>query len=90
MAILLDLKKRLTALQVAAPKDQSEGKNNAETIANLEQEITKQGEKVRTLKASAEKSVWEPEVKLLLSLKAKLNEITGKIEPLPTKGKKKK
>lgn len=48
-----------------------------------------QGEKVRVLKTGgAEKSKWQPEVDILLSLKKKLAELTG--QPAEQPGKKKK
>uniref|UniRef100_A0A182SAZ8 methionine--tRNA ligase n=1 Tax=Anopheles maculatus TaxID=74869 RepID=A0A182SAZ8_9DIPT len=47
-------------------------------IKALEEEIAQQGSKVRKLKeSSTDKSVWQPEVSLLLSLKQKLASLTG-------------
>lgn len=40
----------------------------------LEAAIADQAEKVRKLKASVEKSVWQPELNKLLSLKQELND----------------
>uniref|UniRef100_U5EXD0 Methionine--tRNA ligase, cytoplasmic n=1 Tax=Corethrella appendiculata TaxID=1370023 RepID=U5EXD0_9DIPT len=100
--ILLELKKQLTALQ--SPKtsvsttpvsestpnlSESSTSNKEVEIQQLQDEITKQGEKVRTLKCNAEKTVWLPEVEILKVLKQKLADLTG-ILPVGQKGKKKK
>lgn len=71
--ILLAYKKQLVALQAGtndtAPTDQSS------TIKDVEQKITEQGIKVRKLKASGDKAVWQPEVNVLLALKKQLAEL---------------
>lgn len=100
VTILLELKKQLANLQKPktpgeekkdAPKIESVQAASVNDIKNLEDEITKQGEKVRLLKTSkVEKSVWQPEVDILLSLKNKLTGLTGKPTEQPTSGKKKK
>lgn len=60
-------------------------------IKELEELITKQGDKVRTLKASADKTVWEPEVDVLKKLKGELSALTGApAQPASGKNKKKK
>ncbi|XP_017471733.1 PREDICTED: methionine--tRNA ligase, cytoplasmic [Rhagoletis zephyria] len=47
--------------------------NGTQTIAQLEEAVRLQGEKVRQLKASTkDKSVWQPEVNILLDLKKQL------------------
>lgn len=47
-------------------------------IKAIEEQINAQGEKVRVLKTSgADKSVWQPEVNLLLELKKKLAAAQG-------------
>uniref|UniRef100_A0A1B0GQP4 Methionine--tRNA ligase, cytoplasmic n=1 Tax=Phlebotomus papatasi TaxID=29031 RepID=A0A1B0GQP4_PHLPP len=59
------------------------------SLKDLEEAIVKQGEKVRQLKATAEKAIWQPEVEKLLTLKKQLAELTG--QPVaPAKDKKKK
>lgn len=59
-------------------------------IKELEQKITEQGEKVRTLKATGDKTVWQPEVAKLLVLKNELNALNGIALPQPSAGGKKK
>lgn len=44
-------------------------------VKSLEDAITKQGEKVRELKSKHDKSVWQPEVQILLDLKKKLTDL---------------
>ena len=59
-------------------------------IKSLEEEIAKQAEKVRVLKTSGgDKTVWQPEVTILLALKTKLATLTG-VSPAPPSGKSKK
>ncbi|XP_055687754.1 methionine--tRNA ligase, cytoplasmic [Lutzomyia longipalpis] len=60
------------------------------SIGDLEKAIAEQGEKVRQLKASAEKAVWQPEVEKLLALKKQLAVSTGQPENDSAKNKKKK
>ncbi|CAH2083876.1 unnamed protein product [Euphydryas editha] len=81
---LLALKKQLTAAhahdQQSAQNAQNaqgaqgvQGANSGVDVASLEKAVAEQGEKVRKLKASTkDKSVWQPEVNVLLSLKAQL------------------
>lgn len=92
--ILLALKQqveRLKSTQNASQTDgkaaaaQTESRNDATKCVELEKEITLQGEKVRRLKASAEKSVWQPEVEKLLALKRELAQLTGQPQPKPGK-----
>ena len=60
-------------------------------VKALEEEIAQQGNKVRKLKeANSDKSVWQPEVSLLLSLKQKLASLTGVPVAAPAGGGKKK
>ncbi|XP_077270556.1 methionyl-tRNA synthetase 1 isoform X1 [Temnothorax americanus] len=47
-------------------------KSSDEIVASLEAAITKQGNLVRELKAKHDKSVWQPQVEILLDLKKKL------------------
>ncbi|KAF2893703.1 hypothetical protein ILUMI_12476 [Ignelater luminosus] len=49
---------------------------SVQDIPTLEAAVAKQGEKVRSLKASgADKSIWQPEVTILLDLKKKLEAV---------------
>jgi methionyl-tRNA synthetase len=70
---------------------QTETKAEAPKVdtAHLESEIAKQAEKVRTLKTSADKSVWQPEVSILLELKNKLAGLLGTAPDADKKSKKK-
>ncbi|KAH8407407.1 hypothetical protein KR222_008420 [Zaprionus bogoriensis] len=78
---LLELKKQLEAAQKAAPvaTPAAAPTPTADTAAvkALEDKITAQGEKVRTLKATGDASAWKPEVDILLSLKKELAALTG-------------
>jgi len=98
VTILLELKKQLANLQ-SQKAGACESKEVAKTeapkpasdidVKTLEGQITQQGEKVRVLKTSgAEKTTWQPEVDILLSLKKKLAALTG--APAEQPGKKKK
>lgn len=49
----------------------------AQKIKNLEEQITQQGEKVRNLKATGDKTIWQPEVDVLLKLKNELASLSG-------------
>lgn len=58
-----------------AGKQQTEFNGNF-NLKELEEAVTKQADKVRSLKSSGvEKSVWQPEVQVLLNLKKKLEEV---------------
>ncbi|CAG9134281.1 unnamed protein product [Plutella xylostella] len=73
--ILLDLKKQLTAAQAQAKTQTAPAAVPAQgaSVAQLEEAVAKQGEKVRQLKASTkDKAVWTPEVNILLDLKKQL------------------
>ncbi|XP_018339699.1 PREDICTED: methionine--tRNA ligase, cytoplasmic isoform X1 [Trachymyrmex septentrionalis] len=50
-------------------------KSSDESIAILEAAITKQGNLVRELKAKNDKSIWQPQVEILLDLKKKLTDL---------------
>ncbi|KAL4706246.1 hypothetical protein ACJJTC_017413 [Scirpophaga incertulas] len=66
---LLDLKKQLASLQAQG----NAASAASESVAELEKAISVQGDKVRKLKASTkDKSVWQPEVNVLLDLKKRL------------------
>ncbi|XP_019884194.1 methionine--tRNA ligase, cytoplasmic isoform X1 [Camponotus floridanus] len=58
----------------------------------LEAAITKQGNLVRELKAKRDKSIWQPQVEILLDLKKKLNDLKNNVntseKKLPAKNKK--
>ncbi|XP_058982072.1 methionine--tRNA ligase, cytoplasmic-like [Musca domestica] len=77
---LLDLKKQLAAAQsgtsTPAPTNPAPA-SDANQVKELEDKIAKQGEKVRTLKAAGDASVWKPEVEILLALKKQLSALTG-------------
>lgn len=78
--ILLDLKKQLANLQ-SNPQSNGSVKppttSNTEKIKELEDRIVKQGEKVRTLKAAGDPTIWKPEVQILLDLKKDLSALGG-------------
>jgi methionyl-tRNA synthetase len=88
VAILLDLKKQLTILQAGTNKQatspaQAAQVGDADVVKALEQQIAKQAERVRELKAGGDKTVWQPEVEILLALKKKLTEKMGVPTPAP-------
>lgn len=64
--------------------------DKSKAIKELEQKITEQGEKVRILKAGGDKTVWQPEVAILLALKNELVALGGAAAPQPSAGGKKK
>ncbi|XP_038217686.1 methionine--tRNA ligase, cytoplasmic isoform X2 [Zerene cesonia] len=67
---LLELKKKLASAQ---SNQATPASNSADSVASLEKAIAEQGDKVRKLKASTkDKSVWQPEVNVLLDLKKRL------------------
>ncbi|XP_056648477.1 methionine--tRNA ligase, cytoplasmic [Diorhabda sublineata] len=79
-----ELKKKFAGKQ--QPSETSAGKLVGVEV--LQKEITKQGDKVRLLKSSgAEKSVWEPEVKILLNLKKRLEEAQKGVTAAPQNNK---
>lgn len=97
--VLLALKKQLEDLKLTsanttatpAPLTNGTAPPSADKIAEIEAEIVKQGEKVRDLKASADKNVWQPEVAKLLELKEQLKAAGGNPAPAPqSSGKNKK
>ncbi|XP_011500338.1 PREDICTED: methionine--tRNA ligase, cytoplasmic [Ceratosolen solmsi marchali] len=103
--ILLDLKKKLAEFQVnsnvsgqATAKSKSsstaaapeQNGNVTAEITELEAAVLKQGNLVRELKAKNEKSVWQPQVEVLLQLKQKLSALTGAVHSPPPGDKKSK
>lgn len=96
--ILLALKEQLADFQLnasmnetAVPKCAPTINPSTDRIAEIEGEIVKQAEKVRTLKQSADKPVWQPEIEKLLALKADLVAAGGQPAPAPqSSGKSKK
>lgn len=77
--ILLQLKKQLASFQLGSQAN-GEVNHNADTgwaenawkIKEVEAKIAEQGEKVRKVKLTSDKSVWKPEVDKLLALKKEL------------------
>lgn len=74
---LLDLKKQLEEAKKTAPGSTaaptSAPTNGSQSVQDLEKAIQEQGDKVRKLKGSTkDKSVWQPEVDVLLGLKKQL------------------
>ncbi|CAG9794167.1 unnamed protein product [Diatraea saccharalis] len=75
---LLEFKKQLATAQSNVQTNES---TNASTsnIGDLEKAVAEQGDKVRKLKASTkDKTVWQPEVKILLDLKKQLADLQVK------------
>ncbi|XP_067213985.1 methionine--tRNA ligase, cytoplasmic [Linepithema humile] len=56
-------------------KEPAASKTSDDSIAALEAAITKQGNVVRQLKAKHDKSVWQPQVDILVDLKKKLSNL---------------
>lgn len=96
--ILLQLKKQLADLTESSTKtvnsstigDKKNTQNGVVDTAALEDKIAKQALLVRELKAKEEKSVWQPQVEILLKLKKELTEAGGVIATNPTDKKSKK
>ncbi|KAK4884945.1 hypothetical protein RN001_001216 [Aquatica leii] len=94
--ILIDLKKQLESAKKSSTnvlndvgKTMNNGATSAEEIAVIQENVDKQALHVRNLKSSgAPKSEWQPQVTILLELKAKLAFATG-VSATPT-GKNKK
>lgn len=93
IATLLKLKKDLASLLEKNSAPANEQSNDvAQNIQNLEEQILKQGEKVRHLKATADRTIWQPEVDALLKLKKELSSLSGNstVQPTSSKSNKKK
>lgn len=83
--ILLQLKKQLAAVQnpivpkaaATALTGSSSSSVEFNEVKELEEQINIQGLKVRQLKSNSERSVWQPEVDILLSLKKKIATLAG-------------
>lgn len=95
--LLLDLKKQLEAAQKTSPATTptttaaASASADPAKVKELEDKISAQGEKVRTLKATGDAAVWKPEVDILLNLKKELATLTGAPSVAPQgKNKKKK
>uniref|UniRef100_A0A6B2ECX7 Methionine--tRNA ligase, cytoplasmic n=1 Tax=Phlebotomus kandelakii TaxID=1109342 RepID=A0A6B2ECX7_9DIPT len=84
-----ELKKKYAGPQVNGASPPKELPPANLTVAELEIALAQQGDKVRLLKASAEKAIWQPEVERLLALKKQLAAATGQ-PAAPAKDKKKK
>lgn len=102
VTILLQLKKQLAAIQnPIQPTESATNRTGSSSssadfndVKDLEEQINKQGLKVRQLKSNSDRSVWQPEVDILLSLKKKLAALAGGPSPAEvaasSKNKKKK
>lgn len=87
--LVLQLKKQRARATVATPVAAAISSTPGNK-AELEDAVTKQAEKVRTLKQSTkDKSVWQPEVDILLDLMKKLSLASGQPAAAPV-GKKNK
>lgn len=84
-----ELKKKYAGVQQTSHKPKTENTSNKlfDTVDECERAVADQGEKVRKLKGSGvEKSVWQPEVTILLELKKQLENLKlkmggGKVAP---------
>lgn len=63
------------------PATPTSAKQFFETVAQAEKALSDQAAKVRDLKASAEKAVWQPEVVILLDIKKKIEALKNKTLP---------
>lgn len=66
---------------VAQPATPTSAKQFFETVAQAEKALSEQAAKVRDLKATAEKSVWQPEVTILLDIKKQIENLKNKNLP---------
>lgn len=66
------------------PATPTSAKQFFETVAQAEKALSEQAAKVRDLKATAEKAVWQPEVAILLDIKKQIENL--KNQKLPEKG----
>lgn len=77
-AKLDEMKAKYGGQQQAAKTTTTAAAPMPESVADAEKAIAEQGEKVRLLKGSGvEKSVWQPEVEILLKLKKRLVELNS-------------
>lgn len=65
------------------PATPSSAKQFFETVAQAEKALSEQAAKVRDLKATAEKAIWQPEVAILLNIKKQIEAL--KNQNLPEK-----
>lgn len=65
----------------AVPQTPTTPKLFYETVAQAEKALSEQAAKVRDLKASAEKAVWQPEVVILLDIKKQIENLKNKKVP---------
>lgn len=64
------------------PQTPTSAKQFFETVAQAEKALSEQAAKVRDLKASAEKAVWQPEVVILLDIKKQLENLKNQNLPV--------
>lgn len=83
-----ELKQKYAGAQQATETSNKPSNKFFSTIQECEQAITDQGNKVKLLKASADKSVWQPEVNILLELKKQLISLQTKVTTSGGSGKK--
>lgn len=69
------------ATTAAVPPTPTTPKVFFETVAQAEKALSDQAAKVRELKASAEKAVWQPEVEILLDYKKQVENLKNKKMP---------
>lgn len=82
--LLLKLKKHLATLSTSGPTAAA-APQPALSVEEATKAVAEQGEKVRLLKASGvEKSVWQPEVDVLLKLKKQLSGLSPPAAAKPT------
>lgn len=81
-ATIDNLKAKFGGVQAGSEQPKS-AKQFYETVAQAEKALSEQAAKVRELKASAEKAVWQPEVAILLDIKKQLEHL--KNQNLPEK-----
>ncbi|XP_012281975.1 methionine--tRNA ligase, cytoplasmic [Orussus abietinus] len=102
--VLLQLKKQLAEMKSNAGKTEAgrsvndkgqsavtpQQNGTAADIAALEETVAKQGNLVRELKAKGDKSVWQPQVDILLKFKKQLADLTGTVSSISADKKSKK
>uniref|UniRef100_A0A1B6DHK9 Methionine--tRNA ligase, cytoplasmic n=2 Tax=Clastoptera arizonana TaxID=38151 RepID=A0A1B6DHK9_9HEMI len=95
MSTVEELKARFSGRQKSSTPDlttplSSTNISSEVTKEKMEAAVAKQAELVRTLKASSDKSVWQPQVTVLLDMKKQLAALLGEPEPVTSSKKKSK